>query len=142
MSEHRRERQAGRRVGRAGFTLLEVMIAVLVLGTALVALTRMLALGRLSMDTDTKRVVALSLLRREAALMQERGYATLATEAEALVEDASGYSRSITVTSAGVGLKLVTVRVSWQSPTGHAASESLQLIVADTVLPMESWDVP
>jgi prepilin-type N-terminal cleavage/methylation domain-containing protein len=127
---------------RCGFTLLEVMLAVLILGTALVALTRMLILGRLSADADAKRIVALSILRHEADLVHARGYSGVATEAPATVASQSGYERSITVTDAGSGLKLVTVTVAWDSPTGKAVSESVQFLVGDALLPVRSWEVP
>jgi len=119
-----------------GFTLFEVMMAVLVLGTALVGLVRMLDLGRLGLDADTKRVAALSLLRHEAALVKARGYESLANEAATSVAAEPGYARSLSVVYAGGGLKLVTVTVSWKSPTGKVVSESAQLLVADTQLPM------
>ena len=77
------------RVRRAGFTLLEVMLAVLVLGASLVALTRMLILGRLSSDADAKRVVALSILRREADLVQARGHDSLVSEPATSVPDST-----------------------------------------------------
>ena len=130
------------RASRAGFTLLEVMMAVLVLGTALVALVRMLSLGRMSAEADGKRVVALSILRNEAALVRARGYQNLTSLAAAPVESDTDYSRSIAVTNAGSGLKEVTVTVSWESPTGRTASESIQIVVADTALAVSSWEVP
>ena len=133
---------AAARVRRAGFTLLEVMLAVLVLGTSLVALTRMLILGRLSSDADAKRVVALSILRCEADLVHARGYDSLASEPHSAVPDNPGYARSITVTDAGSGLKRVTVTVSWVSPTSKNVSESVQFLVGDGVLPVRSWEVP
>jgi hypothetical protein len=118
------------------------MLAVLVLGTSLVALTRMLMLGRLSADADAKRVVALSILRCQTDLVRARGYDNLASEQAAPVADNAGYERSITVTSAGSGLKLVTVTVSWVSATGQNVSESVQLLVGDGALPVRSWEVP
>jgi len=117
-------------------------MAVLVLGTALVALVRMLSLGRLSADVDAKRVVALSLLRREAELVRVRDYDRLADEPAAPVEDTPGYSRSVTVAGAGTGLKRVTVTVHWDSPTGKAVSESVEFIMAETVLPFSTSEMP
>jgi len=118
------------------------MLAVLILGTTLVALTRMLVLGRLSADADAKRIVALSILRHEADLMHARGYSSLASEPQAPIEGQPGYERAITVADAGNGLKLVTVTVAWDSPTGKAVSESVQFLVGDAVLPVRSWEVP
>ena len=139
--DHRTE-SAHVRARRAGFTLLEVMMAVLVLGTALVALVRMLALGRLSEEADAKRVVALSILRHEAELVRARGYDSVATEATTPVAGAPGYSRSMTAVYVGGGLKWVTVTVYWTSPTGTSVSESVQLLMGDTVLPVRTWEVP
>lgn len=117
-------------------------MAVLVLGTALVALVRMLTLGRLSAEVDAKRVVALEIVRNRAATLHTRGYDTLENEPVAPIPDNPGYSQSITVTAAGAGLKLVTVTVYWQSPTGIQVSESVQFLAADTVLPMRTQEVP
>jgi prepilin-type N-terminal cleavage/methylation domain-containing protein len=128
--------------GRRGFTLLEVMMAVVVLGTALVALTRMLALGRLAADTDAKRMVALRILRRETELVRAAGYQRVATQVAAAVPDEPGCSRAVAVASAGTGLKRVTVTVTWTSPTGATASESLEFMVADTPLPMRTMEAP
>ena len=130
------------RVRHAGFTLLEVMMAVLVFGTALVALVQMLSLGRLGADVDAQRVVALSVLRHEAELMRMRDYHRLEDEAAVPLEDQPGYSRSLAVASAGDGLKLVTVTVHWESLTGNAVSESVQFVVADTVLPVSTKEMP
>jgi Tfp pilus assembly protein PilV len=127
---------------RAGFTLFEVMLAALVLGTALVALVRMLDLGRVSLEADAKRAVALSLLRREVELVRARGYDALATEAAQALADAPDYSRSVTAVYAGGGLKLVTVTITWDSPTKDAVSESVQFVVADNVLPTWTWEMP
>ena len=134
-----RARLAG---GSAGFTLFEALLAVFVLGTALVSLVQMLRLGRMSLDADTKRVVALSILRREAELVRARGYDALVTEAALALADEPAYNRSITVVYAGGGLKLVTITVYWTTPTGKAVSESLQLLVADTVLPVRTLKRP
>jgi prepilin-type N-terminal cleavage/methylation domain-containing protein len=127
---------------RAGFTLLEVMMAVLVLGTALVALTRMLRLGSLSQEADAQRAVALSLLRQEAELARARGYDGVETIAAAPVTGAPAYTRSVTAAGHGGGLKLVTVTVTWESPTAGTVSESVQLVVGDSVLPVETWEEP
>jgi Tfp pilus assembly protein PilV len=135
-------KRAHRRAGRAGFTLFEVMLAALVLGTALVALVRMLNLGRVSLDADAKRAIALSLLRREAELVRARGYDALATQAAEPLADAPAYSRAITAVYAGGGLKLVTVTITWDSPTKSAVSESVQFVVADNVLPTWTWEEP
>jgi hypothetical protein len=118
------------------------MLAVLVLGTSLVALSRMLILGRLSADADAKRVVALSILRREADLVHARGYDNLASELLKPVPDSPGYGRSITVADAGTGFKLVTVTVSWKSSTDKEVSESVHFLVGDAALPVRSWEVP
>ena len=127
---------------RGGFTLLEVALAVLIVGTALVALTRMLTLGRLCADADAKRVVALSILREQVELAKARGYSGLDDEAASAVDGQPGYSHSLDVMNAGNGLKLVTVTVLWNSPTGLEVSESVQFIVSDAVLPVRSWEVP
>ncbi len=128
--------------GRAGFTLIEVMMAVLVLGTALVALTRMLRLGRLGEEADARRAVALSLLRQEAELTHARGYERIENVAAAPVADNPAYSRSVAAVNVGGGLKLVTVTVTWESPTAGPVSESVQFLVGDSVLPVETWEEP
>jgi Tfp pilus assembly protein PilV len=133
---------ARRRMARqAGFTLLEVALAVLVLGTELVALTRMLVIGRLCADADAKRVVALQILREQAELVRARGYDGAVNEAAATVGDHPGYSRSVTATYVGGGLKSVTVTVTWNSPTGQIASESVGFFLGDSVLPVRTWEV-
>jgi Tfp pilus assembly protein PilV len=127
---------------RGGFTLLEVALAVLVLGTALVALTRMLVLGRLCADADAQRVVALSILREQAERARVRGYNSLESQAAAAVDGQPGYSRSLEVASAGVGLRLVTITVFWDSPTGRPVSEAVQCLVGDAVLPTQTREAP
>lgn len=117
-------------------------MAALVLGTALVALVRMLNLGRLSADADHKRVVALQLLRREVEVLRVRGYEPLEAEAEQPIPDNNEYTRSVAVVPDGDGLKRVTVTVHWDSPTGSRVSESLEFMAADSVLPMRTFEVP
>jgi Tfp pilus assembly protein PilV len=127
--------------GKGGFTLLEVALAVLVLGTALVALTRMLTLGRLCSDADATRVAALQILREQAELVKARGYDGVSEAAATAVEGHAGYTRSIAASYVGGGLKRVTVTVSWDSPTGTTASESVSFLIGDSVLPVRTWEV-
>ena len=117
-------------------------MAVLVLGTALVALAQMLRLGRLGEEADARRAVALSFLRQEAELARVRGYRGAEDEPASPVEDNPAYSRSIAAADVGSGLKLVTVTVTWESPTVGSVSESVVFLVSDSVLAVETWEEP
>lgn len=126
---------------RGGFTLLEVALAVLVLGTALVALTRMLALGRLGADADAKRVVALSILREQAELAKARGFSGIESQAATTLDAHPGYTYSVSWLAMGSRLKVVTITVNWASPTGAAASDSVTFVAGQSVLPVRTWEV-
>lgn len=107
------------RRGEAGFTLISVMIAVILLSLGLIALAK--AQGVLARsETDTaNRSSALAIAQGYTEVIRSRDPATLASEPTVQV-DANGlpavdgaYSRSTTVSSDSPNLLRVTVTVNY-----------------------------
>jgi prepilin-type N-terminal cleavage/methylation domain-containing protein len=103
-----------------GFTLPEVLVAMLVFATMAGALTSMLLLNirsnRISKETTAAAFVAQSKIEafRSAATAPTAGNDTVTI-------DATTYNRTWTVASGPVpGTKLVTVNVTWREPQPEA----------------------
>jgi len=122
----------------AGFTLVSVMIAVILLSLGLIALAK--AEGILARaQTDTaNRSSALAIAQGYTEVIRSRDPATLASEAAVQVDvngqPAAGglYSRSMTVTSDAANLLRVTVTVNY--PRAAAPLRIVTLIYKPTAI--------
>lgn len=122
----------------AGFTLVSVMIAVILLSLGLIALAK--AEGILARaQTDTaNRSSALAIAQGYTEVIRSRDPATLASESALQVDvygqPAAGglYSRSMTVTSDAANLLRVTVTVNY--PRAAAPLRIVTLIYKPTAI--------
>lgn len=107
----------------AGFTLISVLVAVVMLSIGLLALARVETALVTTQRTTAVRSVALDIARSYAEDVRSRVPATLVSEAAVRVDErgqpaASGpYRRSTTVAAEGPSLRRVTIRVDYPQQT-------------------------
>ena len=111
-----------------GFTLLEVMLALVLFATGTMAVMDLLRCSQAAMAEGENVAVALHLAQRRLEELRNTAYGSVANEAKAAIASPAGYSRfnrEVTVTTSYTNLKQVVVTVSWNAPGGEA-SISLQ----------------
>ncbi len=142
-NNHRGRRQTGRR----GFTLIEAIIAIVIVSTALPATLVFMS------DAQTRRAGPI-LAGRARWLAGEklediiadrhsgtRGWSYIASNnypAEPSISGFAGFSRSVSIsetgaslTGGGTGYRTVTVTVGWMDPVRGATSLSLATVLTD-----------
>lgn len=115
---------------RAGFTLVEVMMAIVVLGVGLVAASRMFAFGRLLSSSESGRIDALLECERALERVLAADPTTLRTT-PSLPSDIAGSSVGIVVTDLEPRVRLVEVECRYTARRGVAAYERLAALVGD-----------
>lgn len=113
---------------RAGFTLIEVMLAIVFFAVATVAALQLFRDSQAAVAEGESVVIATGLAQGRLEELRNTSYGRLASEANAAVADPAGFarfSREVVVTTPYTNLKQIAVTVSWAAP-GGAASVSLQ----------------
>jgi len=116
-----------------GFTLIETVIAIAIVGTTAIAmgalLGRLPVSGREGRDQD----LALTLVRSELETLRAGGYDALPTSGpftHMLLPSLAGSSASVAVADFDAETKQVDVSVSWQGAGSVTRSVSLTTLVA------------
>jgi Tfp pilus assembly protein PilV len=116
------------RANSKGITILEVLIAMVILSISLLLLLNMAMVAVDSNDWSNKTTLATQLLQDK--IEQLRSSTTLTNGSDST----SGVSRSWTVTNAGRHLRQVSVQVNWSNIKGQTKSNSVTaLIEVDTI---------
>ena len=93
-----------------GITLLEVMIAMIILGMALLLLLNMAMVALDGNDWSNKTTVATQLLQEKMEQLRSLRNSGLTNG----TDTAQGFARSWTVTNGGDHLRQVDVKISWE----------------------------
>ncbi len=119
-----------RRTRRRGFTLVEMMVAILLLGVGMMALAALTTTVTRANVQSSSRTVASSLAQERMERFRTEPYATIAAGNDARMVDGVAYSRTWTVATndPAPGLKTVSVTVSW-STRGKPHSSTLTTIL-------------
>ena len=111
-----------------GITILEVLIAMVVLSISLLLLLNMAMVAADSNDWSNKTTLATQLLQDKIEQLRS---ATNLTNGS---DSTSGITRSWTVTNAGHHLRQVSVQVNWTNIKGQSKSNSVTALVeVDTI---------
>ena len=132
----------GRKKRQRGFSIIEVAISVLVLGSVLVASSQLLCIGKRAADTDKSRAVVLNELERKVEMLRQKGFDLLESEPRAPVDGGAGIDCDIevTVTEVSEYLKAVAVILYRQNDDGAEVQESVEFCVAECAFPVErTW---
>lgn len=97
----------------AGFTLLEVLLALVLLTTAILSLSEAFSGGLFLGSQNENDLVALSLAREKMETIRNTAYSSVADETKAVVTGFPAYQREVVVTTPQTDLKQVAVNVTW-----------------------------
>ncbi len=114
--------------GRRGFTLLELMLALTLVGLGTVGLLEAMARAQTGSTDGENLVIATQLAHRRLEELRNVAYANLVDEAKAVIASPSGFSqfsRQVTVTTPYTNLKQLVVTVYWTAGGGET-NASLQ----------------
>jgi Tfp pilus assembly protein PilV len=118
-----------------GFSLIEVMLAILTVGVMLLMLQAVIHSGAL-LKTSKNKGIALSIVRNELESLRAGGYANLpvsGTFANSLIDSLPSATTTLVVSAHNAKTKLVTVSVIWQDPNTAASSTvSLSTLITET----------
>ena len=122
-----------------GFSIIEVAIAVTVLGSALVACCQLLQVARRAADGDQFRAMALNELERKVEMLNQTGFDLLQSKPRAPLPADSGQDCEIQtiVTQESSYLKKVRVVLYRQNSGGAEVQESAEFYVTDCKFPIE-----
>ena len=118
------------RITKNGFTLLEIMLAVLILAISMVGLIWAINAGIFS-STDIDNVdLALNVAQSKMEEIKNTSYSSIASAVKSAVPGISGFQQSVNVTNVYTNLKQVDVTVYW-STRGAETNVSLSTYVAN-----------
>lgn len=96
-----------------GFTLLELMLAVLLLVSGFLSLSWALSAGLFAGGDNENTLTAINLAQEKMDEIRNKSYASLVNEAKAAVSGFSSFQRETAVSAIQSGLKQVNVNVYW-----------------------------
>lgn len=97
----------------AGFTLLEVLLALLLITVGTLALAQAFSLGLFSSAENESLLVSSQLAQEKMEEIRNKTYSGISNESRAAVSGFSGYEREVVVTTPVTNLKQVNVNVYW-----------------------------
>ncbi|MEM7168478.1 MAG: type II secretion system protein [Planctomycetota bacterium] len=118
---------------RAGVTLLECVVAIAVLGTAVVAGLEMLGSHQAAAAREESIWKALLVLDNETEKIKVSHYDQLATTAFTVSADDPAYDVRWIVNQETVSCRRVTIEVRWASPSGRYDRRSLEVVRCEGV---------
>jgi prepilin-type N-terminal cleavage/methylation domain-containing protein len=102
---------------KGGFSLLEMMLAILLFGTGLAFLLQIVSTGLFVGVQNEDTIIAANLAQEKIEELRNTAYASLASTTPAVaVTGFTGFTREVLVgdlTPAQAGLKKITVKVNW-----------------------------
>jgi prepilin-type N-terminal cleavage/methylation domain-containing protein len=108
---------ASRREGSRGFTLIEMMVVILLLGVGMMGLAALTATVSRANVQSSELTTASTLAQTQIESSRAQPYASIVAGSDARTVNGVSYSRSWTVASdnPASGLKTIVVTVSWTS---------------------------
>ncbi len=100
-------------VKKSGFTLLEVLIALLVFTSGVIVMMGLFSRGLVSAADAEDTTIAMNLAQRRMEEIKNLDFTGIVSEAKAPVSGFPGFQREVAVTAPETDLKQVTVTVSW-----------------------------
>jgi type IV pilus assembly protein PilV len=122
---------------QAGFTLIEVMVSVVILGIGLVGVVGCLTAALTTQQKASQIRLATAIAQDTIEDMRSRGFGTITYDdfpATSAVDDLHGGTQTIAITDNyrnDSRLKHVTVTISWRAPGGRTARVSLETAISN-----------
>lgn len=120
-----------------GFTLIEILVAVAVLGTAMITVAQMFRVGADIGGTEQKRMVALNLLQHKLELLKEKEWSTIHNQPRSTVDGYADYEIAVIVSNYSANVKIAQGTVYWTDQRGQAQSEVLNCMYANHLFRVE-----
>lgn len=98
-----------------GFTLLEVLLAIVLLVTGTVFLLQVFTPGLFAGGENETELVAINLAQEKMEEIRNTVYANIASEARAVVAGSPVFEREVVVSVPQTSLKQATVKVYWSA---------------------------
>jgi prepilin-type N-terminal cleavage/methylation domain-containing protein len=106
---------------RKGFTLLEVLLAVLLMVGGFIALSQAVVTGLFVAGVNEQELVAANLAQERMEEIRNTAYTSIINEARAPVAGFTSYDREVVVTTPLSNLKQVNVTVYWHSKSDESS---------------------
>jgi len=113
---------------KRGFTLLEVLIATLLLTGGVLSIVGAFSSGMVTSGDVERVALALNLAQEKLEDIKNKTYANVANEAQSAVSGFPVFQRQVAVTVLQTGLKQVAVTVSWDTKGGQADVALMTLV--------------
>ena len=122
-------KQKNSRKKNAGFTLLEIMITIAIVGIALVAIMRALAMSVDVCNKSRNISIATLLAKGKMAEVESRGFPDAEEISGDFEEEYPGFKWERSISEIGMeGLRKVVVRVLWQEGESEENVELVTLV--------------
>ena len=108
-----------------GITLLEVLIAMIILGFSLLLLLNMAMVALDGNDWSNKTTIATQMLQEKLEQLRSVANTGLASGSDT----AAGFARTWTVTNAGNHLRKVSVNVTWEDVKAREHVDSMTALI-------------
>ncbi len=126
--------KTGKGRARTGFTLIEVVSSLVIVGVSLVAVLQMFSFATRSAELTQKKLVTYTLLERKRDEIKCKTFSDDVTEEEESYTDSPGYVFTVTEDVPYNGnsyLKQVVIDVAYETSFSPDKTESLTLFVSD-----------
>jgi len=98
---------------KGGFSLLEVMLAILLFGAGFAFLLQIVSTGLFVGGQNEDTVIAANLAQEKIEELRNATYAAVVSEVKAIVAGFPAFNRKVDVTTPQTGLKQISVTVYW-----------------------------
>lgn len=116
---------------KKGFTLIEVVASLIIVGVALVAILGMFSISSRTSKLSEERVAAYNLLQRKMEEVKAKDFASIASAPNESYSGFSDYTLNTTVTNPSTYLKEVEVKIQWAVPLGGTNEETITTKMTD-----------
>ena len=116
---------------QAGLSLIEVVVTLFILSSAIVAIMPLFRQGLVMESGYENSTSALSIAQKKMESLRALAYDNLVSQAQTAEAEFPSYTTQVVVTSAGTLLKDVEVIVRWNSEDGISQTYSLATLRSD-----------
>ena len=95
------------------FSLLEVLLAIVLLGTGLAALLQIVNTGLFASSMNEDEIIASNLIQEKIETLKNTAYSGISDEAKAAVTGFPAFTRQVTIPPPQASLKQISVTVYW-----------------------------
>ena len=102
-----------------GFTLLEVLLAVILFTVGFTALLQAMSVGLFAGGENENELVAVNLAQEKIEELRNKSYSAITNETKAVVAGFPAFAREAVITIPQTSLKQVSVNVYWYSKSNE-----------------------